>query len=391
MSIRRCLRKAQHPYFCLAVITLTTAGLGDFVPTSDGAKVVCSIFIYFGVACIGLLLGSYIAGMLDESSRRAAHANRIKSCPNCVRIQNIRDTAERRRNQYKKQGKEFDQRYDMVPIAFVDGDRLSHDAKRVKRQHLQGSLEDQTRGFSSERQTMVHAHTKSAEWKYTPGEVGSDFHFGSFSPASVIQAAPKQSSSSDGVPLTPRSIPVPTPPSPFTINMLYRQSHSRHASFDLDLGGSQYFADAVVKKSPARKYSADLGVPATIEETTMPQPHADVAPPLPKDWDDGDIHESDSHSSDDEGDEFSSTSSETPSGSSTEESSLDLEDQYNGVRNARYVFLTLREALVNSLVIIGTGCFGFYFIEGFSFIDSWYFTTVLLTVRVVLHATLYSA
>jgi hypothetical protein len=54
------------------------------VPTSDSAKIICSIFIYFGVACIGLLLGSYIAGMLDETSSREAKANHIKS--NLVRI-----------------------------------------------------------------------------------------------------------------------------------------------------------------------------------------------------------------------------------------------------------------------------------------------------------------
>ncbi|MFO0000425.1 MAG: ion channel, partial [bacterium] len=72
-------------------------GLGDFVPTSDGAKIICSIFIYFGVACIGLLLGSYIAGMLDERSHKEAIANQIKACPNCARIQNIKDATNRRR------------------------------------------------------------------------------------------------------------------------------------------------------------------------------------------------------------------------------------------------------------------------------------------------------
>jgi hypothetical protein len=46
-----------------AVVTLTTAGLGDFVPTTDANKIICSIHL-FGVACIGLLLGLYIAGML---------------------------------------------------------------------------------------------------------------------------------------------------------------------------------------------------------------------------------------------------------------------------------------------------------------------------------------
>ena len=35
----------------------------------------CSIFIYFGVACIGLLLGSYIAGMLDETEENEMEWN----------------------------------------------------------------------------------------------------------------------------------------------------------------------------------------------------------------------------------------------------------------------------------------------------------------------------
>jgi hypothetical protein len=46
---------------------------------------------------------------------------------------------------------------------------------------------------------------------------------------------------------------------------------------------------------------------------------------------------------------------------------------------AKYVFVTLRLALFNSMVIIAVGCLGFHFIEGFNLVDSWYFTTVLLT------------
>ena len=49
------------------------------------------------------------------------------------------------------------------------------------------------------------------------------------------------------------------------------------------------------------------------------------------------------------------------------------------IQAAKYVFLTLRLALINSLVIIAVGCVGFWAIEGFSLVDSWYFTTVLLT------------
>jgi hypothetical protein len=56
-----------------------------------------------------------------------------------------------------------------------------------------------------------------------------------------------------------------------------------------------------------------------------------------------------------------------------------MDDKTFQMRAAKYVFLTIRQALVNSLVIIAFGCLGFWFIEGFPVIDSWYFTTVLLT------------
>ena len=55
---------------------------------------------------------------------------------------------------------------------------------------------------------------------------------------------------------------------------------------------------------------------------------------------------------------------------SEESNDIGLEDKYSSVKNAKYVFLTLREALINSMVIIAFGCMGFYFIEGFSFVDS---------------------
>jgi hypothetical protein len=165
---------------------------------------------------------------------------------------------------------------------------------------------------------------------------------------------------------------VPTLNSPSTARILKRQSHSRHAS--IDLGGGI----AALNVPSRRRYSVDFGVPATIEETPANQSRAtNPPPPPPPQWQ---SDETRIGIDDDSQDGDSSTSSETSSVASSEES-VDLEKQFNAVKNARYVFLTLREALINSLVIIGTGCFGFYFIEGFSFIDSWYFTTVLLTVR----------
>lgn len=368
------LREAEPLYFSIK-------GLGDFVPTSDGAKVVCSIFIYFGVACIGLLLGSYIAGMLDESSFRAARANRIKSCPNCVRLQNIRDAAERRRKQFRRQKKEYQQNF--TPSAEIngDGDPPGHSSKRMKREH-RGTFQEQVQGFAFSERGMPCTPPLERNGNNFKKSASADLEtspiFGVHSPIPTVATLPDDSPSSRSVPLTQNS-PRYTPPSPSTSQILHRQTHSRHESFvmqggnlNLGLGG----------KTGIRRYSADLGVPATILEgtgTTM-----DIPPPPQSE---NDYNESSKGSTtespdeeDNDGDDDESSCSSSESSSSESSESVDLEDEFNGVKNARYVFLTLREALINSLVIIGTGCFGFYFIEGFSFIDSWYFTTVLLTV-----------
>ena len=50
-----------------------------------------------------------------------------------------------------------------------------------------------------------------------------------------------------------------------------------------------------------------------------------------------------------------------------------------GVKTAKYVFLTLKQAVANSVLIIAIGSVGFYYIERMTAINAFYFTTVLLT------------
>lgn len=325
-----------------------------------------------------MLLGSYIAGMLDESSRRAAQANRIKSCPNCVRIKNIQDAAERRRKLLRRE-KKLQQRSQLVSGTMEGGDPPGHDSKRMKRQHgresFQGQIQNLTRsdrpngGPSTERARDQFRKSNSADIRSSPTTLPES---PLLSVETVLEDSPSSHSS---VPSTQHSRHVPPLSSPSTARILRRQSHSRHAS--MDLGG----AVGALNVPPRRKYSVDLGVPATIEETPGSQSGANnPPPPPPPHWQN---NENGFEGEYDNEDDDSSSSSGSSSDSSFDEASLNLEEQYNPVKNARYVFLTLREALINSLVIIGTGCFGFYFIEGFSFVDSWYFTTVLLTVSQV--------
>ncbi|KAG7349622.1 TrkA-N domain containing protein [Nitzschia inconspicua] len=339
-----------------AVITLTTAGLGDFVPTSDGAKIICSIFIYFGVACIGLLLGSYLAGMLDERSHKEAVANQIKACPNCARIQNIKDQADNHRQGLSNH---LSPKNSMSTHASVHDSPFGRATKKMRH--------SPNVGFFSER----------------------------LSPSRPIDVCTPQSHSRKVPDLQPFESPLLQRPlvespairnqllaSPMTRQILGRQNHTRHSS--MDFGGSVKGSSGInlpstsnVNPVRARKFSMDI--PATVVEG------AQAKHPAPTRY----LRQvtEDSHTS--------NPSVETPftgSGTSSEESSTDssysdsaefekdaLEEEYSGVKNAKYIFLTLREALINSMVIIAFGCLGFCLIEGFTVIDSWYFTTVLLT------------
>ena len=460
------------------VITLTTAGLGDFVPTSDFNKIVCSIFIYFGVACIGLLLGSYIAGMLDETSRRQARENRLNSCPNCTRLQNMKDAAERRdmaalatslldtsfrgrpsMHFSKHLGQHQDHRAAFLYSPGRSSERFEHDSspfsagnKKFKRQHQNSTIPStipeskaatipsnvQTPNESTTRSTAVDRNgpshqtsispqatldqhdQKMAADKRTPSNLtvatddlpppalGVINSYGSYGVSPNSQSSQKSTLNHKdvlGAPTTPRLTPKTLNQadlgSPMTKQILGRQSHTRHASIDVN-GGFSF---------------QNMGVPMSMHETPMGgqtptiSENAPFVPGTPNSVPSGQrptFHF----------DPVESSFSEH--GFSTDESSVVSTDSFDSresdafeltkrrVRTAKYVFLTLKEALVNSMVIIAVGCLGFWFVEGFTLVDSkssfvvklrftsieqmqsnrpfrrswisgWYFATVLLT------------
>jgi Ion channel len=349
-----------------AVITLTTAGLGDFVPTTDGAKIVCSIYIYFGVACIGLLLGSYIAGMLDERSHREALANQIKSCPNCAWIQNVKDASERRRKGVSPTNNTRNRATPMSGRVAVSchtdgaaaGDQVEGRAsKKIRRTEtpLSGASEQ----FSTSHSTKLDEIT---------------------TPETTLKKLDEPMTSFTESPSVQKSLLG----SPMTSQILGRQSHTRHMSMDIRNSSSANISRVNSlglngSSSSRRTRNFSMEIPATVEEGV--QSNHDTAyhansvdegappppPPLPG---------STNGSSHTKSDDYSTASSESDESLSIAD---ELEGKTGGVRNAKYVFLTLRDALINSMVIIAFGCTGFYLIEGFTFIDSWYFTTVLLT------------
>jgi hypothetical protein len=326
------------------------------VPTSDGAKIICSIFIYFGVACIGLLLGSYIAGMLDENSSRKAMANRIKACPNCGRIQNIKDDAERRAKEYQRSVRAANARHSFEQARCFMSENLSPEPtnKKIKRQH--GRRPNTKEMAQSERPGTVDKPSPTSEAKSgkSPPLVRS--------PRDGVE--PKNSpplaqavSNNKFSPKTQQRVFG----SPMTSEILGRQSHTRHAS--LDIGSSQFASAFSGIPQSRRRFSG--GIPATLQEQGTTVGDTSMWPPQPQpSWDPTLYDRTSGYASDEE----SSESDETSISDETIE--IGPEEKYSSVKNAKYVFITLREALVNSMVIIAFGCMGFYFIEGFSFVDS---------------------
>lgn len=77
--------------------------------------------------------------------------------------------------------------------------------------------------------------------------------------------------------------------------------------------------------------------------------------------------------------EIKSDDSYSSSSTSTESSSFQSGKPLTRGRVVKYIFLTLKQALINSSFIIAGGSLGFYYIEDMSAVDSFYFTTVLLT------------
>jgi hypothetical protein len=159
--------------------------------------------------------------------------------------------------------------------------------------------------------------------------------------------------------------------SPVTRQILGRQKHTRHYSFDLneDRLGSAQSNSRSRRKGDESKTPISESVPLRSFNRSSSRYGS-----VESEYATSDAQYSGSES-DDEGSDDASTSSD----SSLEEV---FDENLTKLKTAKYVFLTLRQALVNSMTIIAAGSLGFYFIEKWSMIDSWYFTTVFLTTYV---------
>jgi hypothetical protein len=159
-----------------------------------------------------------------------------------------------------------------------------------------------------------------------------------------------------------------------TKQILGRQKHTRHQSFDV--GNSNFFAAAATPASAglrggrARNFSIDVPTrPVSIDESNAFYSSSFTKSTV--------SHAAWSTAYDDE--EETSEEGSADSDASDISVILNPNSQHSKVKTAKYVFLTLKQALMNSIFIIAIGSVGFYYIENMTVVDSFYFTTVLLT------------
>jgi hypothetical protein len=377
-----------------AVITLTTAGLGDLVPTSDSAKIICSIFIYFGVACIGLLLGTYLAGMLDEKNQNEAMMSRVDNCVVCSRVRMIKTREKRRQGAFQpRQTRHFPEpsvefgRHSSSERATcstaahhqqMHDEELEQSLKRRKQHH--GNHHPNSTGSGGSyfpESPRASIASLSPAVSYDPHrKVGVQFSSPSSRGLNVINGynGAKNGPSS---PSSPSSGIFPSHTmlgSPMTSQILGRQKHTRHQSFDV--GNSNFFATASTPASAgsrggrARNFSIDVPTrPVTIDEGNAFHSSFTKSTGSHAAW----------STAYDDDDEESSEEASADSNDSEISAIINPNSQHSKVKTAKYVFLTLKQALMNSIFIIAIGSVGFYFIEEMTVVDSFYFTTVLLT------------
>jgi len=337
------LEEGWQPLDCVyfSVITLTTAGLGDFVPSSDGAKIICSIFIYFGVACIGLLMGSLLANSLDEAAGKEAMESMVDNCPNCDRLLTIRKLQERSGFTEKKIS------------------TSSFEKNMWKSERRLGEVE-----YNLHSPTCTLYTTDNR----TPANQSRNSH-------------PSENSRSNlSTPFGPMSTPdeqhvsfgSPNLSSPRPAERMSRQMHIRHTSIDiynpqLHQGEKSRFADNTSGRT--RNFSANFS-------SRHLEPAIDETAPLEN------IGSARTNSRRDAlglGNNDEDTNSSGSSSSASTNFDDSIEPRKRKMKAAKFVFLTLKQAVMNSVLIICVGAVGFYFIEDMSPVDSFYFTTVLLT------------
>lgn len=321
-----------------SVITLTTTGLGDYVPDNDAAKIICSIFIYFGVSCIGLLLGSMHASSLDDAAKKQAKENRTSNCVVCGR----------------KQGH-------LATHALTYG--------LGKQPSMQNSMQNFKKTNNMKSTTSVNETTSLLSLERTTYPPSSSSWYnprGSLSKLNTIEETQHHANLGwkAGISTDTSSSQGSAGPAENTA----RQSNTRQNFAESPAAMTNIF-DPAYKSSNRRRVESDATVNTSNQNYAKTQPSTSA-----------NFHLFDDNISDIDNADNNSQCSGWSTFSHPAEADNDILRPVSKIKAAKYVFLTLKQAFTNSLFVILIGSVGFYFIEEhMTVVDAFYFTTVLLT------------
>jgi len=391
-----------------SVITLTATGFGDLTPGTDEATIICSIFIYFGVACIGLLLGSSLAMILDAEAHTEAKTQLEKSCKYCQDMRLKEQSLRARDNMY------FDQPTEVRPtfLGAMFG-RRPYFTERAPLNTNNGYSMNNKNGMptilSPSRGEMHHQPLLSPpSCNIGLSEYGSFTVSGSDQNANE-EAAPLMPLDANADPTVQGKSetffidvdpePAPKKKSESSLRNSLGTHHTRHFSIDFSSlpqeRSSSYLSYLSQSRSgvgSARSLNSNSGAPFVHGSSTMSYPN------VPR----GDNGTSNTYNHQEQRNSYFDLAAQKTSRSDNnsrtagffeitdDHSSFCLSDSsvdswenplkpLDGFLAARHVFLTLKQAVMNSLLIITIGSVGFHYFEGLGGVDAFYFTTVLLT------------
>lgn len=353
------------------------------------------MFIYFGVACIGLLLGSYIAGMMDDRAIREQKENQMDSCPNCARIRALQQSAEH--NARIRSGS-FAIGFDDVGVATKPhlhryasercasgADLLGCAALYCPVNHNHHHRQDDHGPASANGSGQKSSKNRACAEPPPPPPLAPPSYMAVYSDGNTRGAI--SSYKPESSPEVSTVSGSPSLGSAVTRNILGRQNHTRHNSFEIGTNMS-----LLAGGTPTTYGAADVRVRTFNEDyrgvstTTATHPLGEIpsSRKLRRIQSGASLGDDVSDYNDEvDEDEEGSVGEDSESSLYSSDSGSSVEGLWDTTKNkiqiAKYIFLTLRLALFNSMVIIAVGCIGFWLIEGFTLIDGWYFTTVLLT------------
>jgi hypothetical protein len=318
---------------------------------------------------------------MDEKSLQQAQENRLNNCVSCSRVNSLK-ALEKRRNVIHGSSREFESSAPKLSAGMFQSERVAARGdnsgfakelatlsaiKRAKKNHFSASA---TAGDNVAAPAVLGGGNAPQIMSGRSSELAYDDvqRFGNSSVPNLgvinsyaSQSTPLPSPPSPVLPIdpmSPRSHPLLG--SPMTAQILNRQSHTRHESLD----ASSRTAPGSAPRP--RKYSVDTPSmqPSASRETNHSQQFNGIAPPPSA------VHWSECEESniDHEEDEDDDSSQITETSTATDAS--DMMRPPSKLKAAKYVFLTLKQALLNSTLIIAIGSAGFYYIEKMTLVDA---------------------